>query len=79
MGWQIGIVVPIFRREDQKECPNYRGIILLSLSGKFFARIIERRCCDIIDSQVPETQCGFRAGRGMIDQVFTLQQILEKS
>ncbi len=77
--WQIGIVVPIFKKGDQKECSNYRGITLLSLPGKVFARIIERRCRDIVEPNIQETQCGFRAGRGTTDQIFTLQQILEKS
>ena len=77
--WQTGIVVPIFKKSDQKECSNYRGITLLSLPGKVFARIIERRCRDIVEPNIQETQCEFRAGRGTTDQIFTLQQILEES
>lgn len=77
--WQVDIVVPIFKKGDQKECSNYRGITLLSLPGKVFARIIERRCRVIVEPNIQETQCGFRTGRGTTDQIFTLQQILEKS
>ncbi|CAF3419619.1 unnamed protein product, partial [Rotaria sp. Silwood2] len=77
--WQTDIVVPIFKKGDQKECSNYRGITLLSLPGKVFTRIIERRCRDIVEPHIQETQCGFRARRGTTDQIFTLQQILEKS
>ena len=77
--WQIGIVVPIFKKRDHKECSNYRAITLLSLPGKVFARIIERRCRNIVGPHIQEIQCGFRSGRGTTDQIFTLQQILEKS
>ena len=76
---QTGIVIPIFKKGDQRHCSNYRGITLLSLPGKIFARVIERRCREIVESQIQGTQCGFRAGRGTIDQIFTLQQAMEKS
>jgi len=29
--WQTGVVVPIFKKDDQRVCLNYRGITLLSL------------------------------------------------
>ncbi|CAF1534892.1 unnamed protein product [Adineta ricciae] len=77
--WQTGIVVPIFKKGDQRDCSNYRGITLLSLPGKVFARIIERRCRQIVEPQIQENQCGFRAGRSTVDQIFTLQQTIEKS
>ncbi|CAF3333272.1 unnamed protein product [Rotaria sp. Silwood2] len=77
--WQTGIVIPIFKKGDQRECSNYRGITLLSLPGKVFARVLERRCRQIVEPQLQENQCGFRAGRSTIDQIFTLQQIIEKS
>ncbi|CAF3219623.1 unnamed protein product [Rotaria sp. Silwood2] len=71
--WQTGIVVPIFKKGDQKECSSYRGITLLSLPGKLFARVIERRCREVVEPQIQEIQCGFRSGRGTMDQIFTLQ------
>ncbi|KAK9542007.1 hypothetical protein VZT92_002011 [Zoarces viviparus] len=43
MDWQTGVVVPIFKKGDQRVCLNYRGIILLSLPGKACARVLERR------------------------------------
>ena len=24
--WQIGVIIPIFKRRDRKQCTNYRGI-----------------------------------------------------
>ena len=77
--WQTGVVVPIFKKGDQRECSNYRGITLLSLPGKAYARVLERRCRKIAEPQIQERQCGFRAGRGTTDQLFTLHQVFEKS
>ena len=39
--WQNGLVVPLFKDGD-REVANYRGITL-SIVGKLFASIIERR------------------------------------
>ncbi|CAF4940420.1 unnamed protein product, partial [Rotaria sp. Silwood2] len=65
--WQTGIVITIFKKGDQRECCNYRGITLLSLPSKVFARIIERRCRQIVEPQIQESQCDFRAGRRTTD------------
>ncbi|KAI3365343.1 hypothetical protein L3Q82_010131 [Scortum barcoo] len=36
--WQTGVVVPLFKKGDRRVCSNYRGITLLSLPGKVYAR-----------------------------------------
>lgn len=77
--WQTGVVVPIFKKGDQRDCSNYRGITLLSLPGKVYARVLERRCRQIVESKIQDSQCGFRAGRGTTDQLFTLRQVYEKA
>ena len=37
------------------------------------------RLKDVVDKVFREEQCGFRKGRGCVDQVFTLRLITEKS
>ena len=75
--WQTGVVVPLFKKGDQRVCANYRGITLLSLPGKVYSKVLERRVRPIVEPQVEEEQCGFRPGRGTTDQLFTLARILE--
>lgn len=41
--WQTGVVVPLFKKGVRRVCSNYRGITLLSLPGKVYARVFERR------------------------------------
>ena len=77
--WQTGIVVPIFKKVNQRECSNYRDITLLSLSGNVYARVLERKCQTMVEPKVQDTQCDFRPRRGTTDQLFTLPQIFEKA
>ncbi len=79
LGWQIGVVVPLFKKGDRRVCSNYRGITLLSLPGKVYARVMERRIRPIVEPRIQEEQCGFRPGRGTQDQLYTLSRVLEGS
>ncbi|KAK5888456.1 hypothetical protein CesoFtcFv8_014549 [Champsocephalus esox] len=75
--WQTGVVVPLFKKGDQRVCANYRGITLLSLPGKVYSKVLERMVRPIVEPQIEEEQCRFRPGRGTTDQLFTLARILE--
>ncbi|KAI3353915.1 hypothetical protein L3Q82_005120 [Scortum barcoo] len=41
------------------------------------ARVLERRIRPIVDPRIQEEQCGFRPGRGTLDQLYTLHRVLE--
>jgi len=77
--WQTGIVVPLFKKGDRRVCSNYCGITLLSLPGKVYARVLKRRLRPLVEPQIQDQQCGFRPGRGTVEQLFTLERILEGS
>ena len=47
--------------------------------GKVFARILQDRLQVVTESVLPESQCGFRKGRGCVDMIFTAKQLVEKS
>ena len=72
-------IVTLYKNKgDKSDCNNYRGISLLSIVGKLFARIILRRLQRLADQVYPESQCGFRAGRSTIDMIFSVRQLQEK-
>ena len=77
--WQADVIIPIFKKGDRKQCTNYRGISLLSLPGKVYAKYLERKYQEIVESKLEDDHCGFRPGRSTTDQFFTLRQIFEKS
>ena len=57
-------------------CSNYRGIKLLSLSGKDYLGALERRDRRIVEPRIQKEQCGFRPGRGTVGQLYTLSRVL---
>ena len=76
--WRDAEIVPIPKKGNLKHCDNWRGISLLDVVGKVFARILQERLQTIAEKVLPESQCGFRKGRGCIDMIFTARQLLEK-
>ena len=77
--WQTGVIIPIYKKGNRKECTNYRGILLLSHREKVYAKCLKRKCRVIVELKLKDGQCGFRSGRSTTDQIFTLRQIFEKS
>ena len=65
--WQTGVLVPLLKKGDQRVLANNRGFTLLSLPGKVYSKVLERRVCPIVDPPIKEEQCGFRPGRGTTD------------
>ncbi|KAK3548428.1 hypothetical protein QTP70_012986 [Hemibagrus guttatus] len=79
LDWATGVVVPLFKKGDRRVCSNYTGITLLSLPGKVYSRVLERRVRPLVEPRIQEEQCGFRPSRGTLDQLYTLHRVLEGS
>ncbi len=77
--WKNAVIVPIPKKGDLKQCDNWRGISLLHVAGKIFARILQERLQQIAEKVLPESQSGFRKGRGCVDMIFVARQLVEKT
>ncbi|TWW77644.1 hypothetical protein D4764_12G0010340 [Takifugu flavidus] len=77
LDWQTGVVVPLFKKGGRRVCSNYRGITLLSLPGKVYSGVLERRVRRIVEPQIQEEKCGFRPGCGTVDQLYSLSRVFE--
>lgn len=77
--WKNAVVVPIPKKGDLRRCDNWRGISLLDVVGKIMARIVKERLEQIADRVLPESQSGFRKGRGCVDMIFAARQLVEKA
>ena len=73
------IITPIHKKGDKSNAENYRAIALLSIPGKVFCKILMCRYSNIIEKSISDSQFGFRPGRGTIDAIFIVWQIIEKA
>ncbi len=73
-------IVHLYKRKGNRQCcDNHRGISLLCIAGKVLARVLLNRLINHLeDGLLPESQCGFRAGRGTVDMIFAARQLQEK-
>ena len=72
-------IVTLYKnKRDRSDCNNYRGISLLSVVGKVFARVALTKLQILSERTLPESQCGFGTGRSTIDMIFSVRYLQEK-
>ena len=67
------------KKGDRAVCGNSRGISLFSFAGKLLARVM--LICllrYVVDTVVPESQCGFRRARSIADMIFVARHFQVK-
>ena len=47
--------------------------------GKLVARIVQSRLQALVEKELPESQCGFRRGRGCTNIIYVVRQLVEKT
>lgn len=75
--WNIGIIIPIYKKGDRCDVKNYRGITLMVVASKILERVILNRIWKEREKRCRESQAGFRVGRSCSEQIFTLRKILQ--
>ena len=74
------VIVPLYNGKGEMiKCKKYRGMSLLSVVSNIYADILVHRVRSVTGGLIDDKQGGFRAGRGYVDQIFTLIQIDEKA
>ena len=76
--WTKGFICKIPKKGNLQECGNWRGVILLPLASKVLSWILIKRIQAGVDTSLRKEQTGFRRGRGTVDQIFILRNILEQ-
>ncbi|BHF81442.1 hypothetical protein SprV_0702457200 [Sparganum proliferum] len=73
-------IVHLYKRKGNRQlCDNHRGISLLNIAGKIFARFLLNRLNNHLEQYLlPESQCGFRRHRRTTDMIFSAPQLQEK-
>ena len=76
--WKKGLIVKLPKKGNLTECGNWRGITLLVVVAKILGRIIVTRIKKGVDKKLRKEQAAFRSGRGTVEQIFILRNIIEQ-
>ena len=78
--WREAVIVPIHKKGDVNCASNYRGVSLLSVVGKCYTSVLNRRLYDWVEQNeiIDESQAGFRKGYSTTDHIFTLYAMTQK-
>ena len=75
----LSVFIPIPKKDNAKECSNYRTITLISHASKVMLKILQARLQQYVNCERPDIQAGFRKGRGTRDQIANIRWIMEKA
>ena len=67
--WKGSVFIPIPKKGNAKECPNYCTIVFISHANKVMLKILQARLQQYMNHELPDVQAGFRKGRGTGDQI----------
>jgi hypothetical protein len=68
----------VYKKGNKLDCKNYRGICLLNVTYKVFAKILYDRLLPHANVAVQQYEAEFQSGKSITDQLFALRHILEK-
>ena len=77
--WKRSVFIPIAKKDNAKECSNYRIAAVLSHASKVMLKILQARLQQYVIREIPDVQDGFRKGRGTRDQIANICWIIEKA
>ena len=73
------VFIPIPKKDNAKECSNYRTIALISHTSKVMLKILQAKLQQNMKCDIPDVQSGFRKSRGTRDQSANIQCINKKA
>ena len=77
--WKRSVFIPIPKKNNAKQCSNYRTIALTSHASKVMLKILQARLQQYLNQDLSDVQAGFRKGRRMRDQIANICWIIEKA
>ena len=78
-GLEKSVFIPIFEKNNAKECSNYWTIAPISHASKVMLKILQARLQWYVNCELPVVQAGFRKGRGTRSQIANICWIIGKA
>lgn len=76
--WKISYISSIFKKGNRKDPNCYRGLSVTCTLSRLWGKIILNKLRTEVGDCIGEDQSGFTPGRSCVDNLFTLQQLIEK-
>ena len=76
--WKISFITSIFKKGNKRDPNCYRGLSVNNSISRLFTKILQEKVRQDIGDNISEDQSGFVPGRSCVDNLFILQQLLEK-
>ena len=79
--WTESIIITLFKKGNQNDPGNYRGISLCDICSKLYSSIINNRLQEWIEQNnlTGECQAGFKKDYSTVDHIFTLMAMIQKN
>ena len=77
--WTEGIIVPLFKKGNENDVNNFRGVTLVSCLSKLFTAVLNKRVNDWSEkyNTVSDAQFGFKKGFSTVDAIYTLHSLIQ--
>lgn len=77
--WRSSQIILLYKKGDKTNISNYRPISLVSTICKIFTKLIQSRLKNILEAYQPEEQVGFRRNKSTLNNLQTVNQLIEKA
>ena len=77
--WKSSSFIPIPKKGNAKECPNYHTVAFTSHASKVMLKILHVRLQQYVNQELQHIQAGFRKGRGTRDHIANIHWIMKKA
>lgn len=78
--WKEGIIAPIVKKGEGEKIEEYRGVTLMSTLYKICTTVLAERLREEVEGKriIPENQVGFKKDKGVLDNVYVLNYMIQK-
>ena len=77
--WKRSVSIPVPKTANANECSNYHTIVHNSHTSKVMLRILQARCQQWVNCELPNGQAEFRKGRGVRGQIANIHWLIGKT
>lgn len=78
--WSENMITPVHKKGERNNPNNYRAITLVTSISKIFTKVLSNRLTSWVEDNdiIDEAQAGFRSGYSTVDNIFSLQSVIQK-